>query len=143
MTMLDKSRLTPKDVRLTDAAVDSGNRHRPGKRGERFIMRIPLSWKVAVIHLSGQASAVGDFIWYLVGMKRSREVELSFKHMSEEFRLSVRTCRRGLLALEKAGLISIKRRRGRKSIVTVLVAPGTGRCSVGHEQAVPGARASF
>lgn len=105
---------------LQRISVGAGSRHQSRAHRERFIMKIPLRWKAIAIHLPGQASAVGDWIWYQVGMKRSRGVELSLKAMTEEFGLSACTCRRGLLALESEGLISVERRRGRKSIVTVL-----------------------
>jgi hypothetical protein len=53
-------------------------------------------------------------------MKRSRTVKLT-REARERFNLSPDAARRGLSALELAGLVSVERHPGRRALVTILV----------------------
>ena len=99
-------------------------RHRHRKR---FIKGpIPLSWVSIAAVLPGKALAVGMFLWHDAGWRKKQTVKLSLNRLS---RLDIHrnSARRGLLALERAGLVSVARASGRAPLVTLLA------CESGRE----------
>ncbi len=92
-------------------------RYRPVKRRskapEPYVRTIPLSWIQQASRLPGKALHVGIALWHLVGVSKSRTVTLTRSRLSQ-FGLHHETARRGLLALEKAGLVRVER-SGNKS----------------------------
>lgn len=72
--------------------------------------------------LPGRALAVGIVLWHLVGLRRHWTVRLS-PSKTRSLGLSPRVTRRGLKALEGAGLVAVDRHRGRSPEVTVLNVP--------------------
>jgi hypothetical protein len=70
--------------------------------------------------LPGQAFKVGVVLWHLAGLKRKPTVALSLSSLNEEMGILRDAARRGLSALEEAGLLSVERHAGRKPIVTIL-----------------------
>ena len=91
-------------------------RHRKGKR---FLKGpIPWDWLSAAMSLPMQSLAVGILLWdraWMAGGKRT----FTFNPRNVSSPLSVFVIRRSLHNLESAGLISIKRRHGRLSVVTI------------------------
>jgi hypothetical protein len=79
---------------------------------------IPLAWLSRAAIQPGRALHVGVLLWFLAGLMRSREVPLlpSWLH---RFGLNRFAAYRGLTALEKAGLVTVKRQRGRAPLVTL------------------------
>jgi len=80
---------------------------------------IPWRWLAVAARLPGRALAVGLVLWHLVGLKSCRTVRLS-PSTARSLGLSPRTARRGLVALEDAGLAAVDHHRGRSPNITVL-----------------------
>ena len=96
-------------------------RHNPG---EWFLKGpIPGSWLVRVFRLParklGRALRVGIALWYLAGVKKNRVVKPTWDTW-ERFCLSRYASYRGLLDLERAKLVKVKRRPGCCPVVTIL-----------------------
>jgi hypothetical protein len=116
-------RLDPDRLRLragpapTLAPTKRPPRHR---RGQKFLRGpIPLTWLSVACRLGGKALHVAIAIWFRAGVTRSREVLLSLSQ-GAEFGFDRFAGSRGLAALERAGLVAVDRRTGRKPIVTIL-----------------------
>jgi hypothetical protein len=89
-------------------------------RGEKFLKGpIPLIWLTNAAKLPGRALHVGISLWYLSGLKKTHEVKLTNVVLAK-FGVKKDAKRRGLEALEEAGLVSIKRRKNKNPIVTIL-----------------------
>ncbi len=113
----DPARLTP-----APAAVPTGWEKRPPrhKPGEKFLKGpIPWRWVEAASRLPGKALAVGLVVWREAGCRGERTVPLNVSALA----VPRRTAQRGLTELERAGLVSVDRRRGRPPLVTLLDAP--------------------
>ena len=93
------------------------------KAGEKFLKGpIPWLWLIKAAKLPGRALHVGIVLWFLAGMKRSHQISLSRLQLTN---LGVKrhSGYRGVEALERAGLVSVDRKRGRQAIVTLLESP--------------------
>jgi hypothetical protein len=66
--------------------------------------------------------AVGIYIWYLAGLKKSNCVTLPTTKV-DAFGVDRFAQYRALTALEKAGLVSLERHRGRHPIITLKATP--------------------
>lgn len=100
--------------------------HRPPKHksGEWFLKGpIPGPWLAQAVKLSGRTLRVGLALWYLVGLKSSRSVKPTWETW-RRFELSPDAGRRGLAALEAAGLVSVDRRPGCCPVVTLIDVAG-------------------
>jgi hypothetical protein len=120
-------------------------RHRAG---EPFLKGpIPWTWLAAAAGLPGKALAVGLVVWREAGCRGVRTVPLRLGAVA---RLGMHpdTAKRGLRALERAGLVAVRRRPGRCPDVTIreadLDAPGVvaGVGSNGTPQATTGGAAT-
>ena len=80
---------------------------------------VPLQWMARAGQLPGKAIHVGIALWFLSGVKRSREFKLSYK-LLEFFDVDRYSAYRALLELESEGLITTERHSGRSPIVTLL-----------------------
>ena len=90
------------------------------KKGERFLKGpIPLNWLTIASKLPGKALHVALVIWYLGSLTKNRTIKLSIKECSK-FGVKRNAVYRALTALESAKLVSVKRKLGRCSIVTVM-----------------------
>ncbi len=103
-------------------------RHVPG---EHFLKGpIPLTWLRVAAHQPGKAVSVALELWLWAGIKKSRTVRISLSNLRVAPKLSRSSASRGLAALERAGLVTVVRRSGRKPTVTLqdtargLEAPG-------------------
>jgi hypothetical protein len=91
--------------------------------GERFLRGpIPMAWLCAAASLPGKALHVAIMLWHLAGLLRRADVPFSFTAM-QKMGVSRYAARRGLLQLEKKGLVGADCGRGRKARVTILPAP--------------------
>ena len=89
------------------------------KSGKKFLKGpIPYRWLEAAFRLPGRTLHVGIQLWFLAGMNRSGTVPLSLSRF-ELLGISRHAATRGLAALERAGLVSVVRRAGRRPIVTL------------------------
>jgi hypothetical protein len=89
-----------------------------GIEGE-FLSPVPLNWLCAAASLPGKALAVGIALWFLVGCRKTKTVSLPRRTMTR-FSIGRKAAHRGLLLLEKAGLVHVRQMTGRSHIVTVL-----------------------
>lgn len=112
----------------TPPAVVATSRSRPPHhaKGELFLKGpIPWSWLVAAGDAKGRALQVAIVLWLEVGMKRSARVRLPHQRL-REMGVDRHAVRRGLAALEAAGLVVVERRNGASPVVTVRPAgPGS------------------
>jgi hypothetical protein len=89
--------------------------HRPPRHrsGERFLKGpIPWAWLDRAGRLPGKALAVGLIIWQKAGVSGNGTVRLCQSKLSD-LGLNEASVRRGIIGLERAGLIEVKRRPGR------------------------------
>ncbi len=119
MCPLDLERL-----RITSAVPLKSKQETPKpsvKKAKRFLRGpIPLDWLTQAARQSGKALHVGIALWFLSGLKRSREIALSQSTLNL-LGVSRHSGYRGLSKLETAGLISVVRHPGRNPIVTILL----------------------
>ncbi len=98
-------------------------RYRPFKRQskalEPYVRTIPLSWIHQASRLPGKALQVGIALWHLVGVSKSRTVTLTRSRLGQ-FGVHHAAGRRGLLALEKAGLVRVERSGNKSPRITPL-----------------------
>jgi hypothetical protein len=92
-------------------------RHR---RRERFLKGpIPWAWLDRAGQLPGRALAVGLILWLKAGMAGKRTVRLC-QSRPDGLGLNQDSTRRGVRALERAGLIMVQRRPGQGLEITLL-----------------------
>lgn len=92
-------------------------------KGQRFLRGpIPWTWIAAAGATPGRGLHVGVALWLESGMGHSATVVLSYVRLAE-MGVNRYAARRGLRALEKTGLVSVERRRGRSPRVTINPAP--------------------
>jgi hypothetical protein len=90
-------------------------------RGELFLAGpVPWAWLAQASRQPGQALAVGLEVWFQAGLKKSDTVALSLSSLLAMMGVHRDAARRGLGALESAGLVRVERHAGRKPIVTIL-----------------------
>lgn len=98
--------------------VDKGTL--PKKRYKNFLKGpIPMNWINKAGSLPGKALHIGIILWHLAGMEKSLTVKLSTKKQ-REMGIKRTTGYTALKKLEEAGLVSVKRRTGRNSVVTLI-----------------------
>ena len=81
---------------------------------------IPLGWITKAASVEGKTLHVAIALWFLAGLKRSRQVALSQSTL-RLFGVSRQASYRALSRLESAGLVSVDRHPGRNPIVTILL----------------------
>jgi hypothetical protein len=109
---------------LSPKADKSDRLPRP-RRGELYLGgRMPMSWAERAAVLPGRAWQLACALWFEATCgKRRATVSVSTK-TRKRFGLQRRqTFYRALAALERAGLVSVDRRRGRAPLVTILDIP--------------------
>jgi DNA-binding transcriptional ArsR family regulator len=110
----------PGVIRATPPTPQGPPRHRSG---QKFLKGpIPLAWLEIAGRLPGKALLVGLHVWFQAGLRNSRSVPLNQSRLARPG-MSDKTVRRGLRALERAGLVTVDRKPGRKPIVTLLDPP--------------------
>lgn len=82
---------------------------------------ISLHWICRASQLPGKALHVGLMLWYLAGVTKSKEVLVSNTKLSG-WGISRHQKARALSALERAGLVKVKRGTGRNPRVYILEA---------------------
>jgi hypothetical protein len=98
-------------------------RHRPG---ERFLKGpIPWPWLERSMTLPGKALHVGLILWREAGWRRNRTVRFCL-HGNLPAGLTLWAARRGLRALETAGLVRIFRKPGHGLEVSLMEASALG-----------------
>ena len=93
----------------------------PRSRGRFLKGPIPWVWLALAMSLPGKAPiCVALWLWFRAGMRRQRSVEFNPGRVE----LARTTARRGLDALEQAGLVAVVRGVGRIPHVTILDVEG-------------------
>jgi DNA-binding transcriptional ArsR family regulator len=87
---------------------------------------IPWQWIIRASQLPGKAFVVGLCLWRLKGAMKKDTIKLSNAEL-EPFGIDRAAKSRALSALEKAGLITVERSRGRWPVVTLLEHPRKAR----------------
>jgi hypothetical protein len=98
------------------------NRHYHKMPGKSFLKGpVPLLWLTASLKAGGSAAAVGLYLWYLRGLRKtSEDLIVTRRGALAALGVKERTLRRGLGKLETAGLVSTTRGRGKAIRVTLL-----------------------
>jgi hypothetical protein len=90
------------------------------RKREKFLRGpIPLDWLAAAARLPGKSLHVAITIYFWQGIRRSHKVRLSMS-LLKEFGVTRWAAYRGLDALERAGLVKLKRGHGKASVVEVI-----------------------
>jgi hypothetical protein len=111
-------------LRLPAGAVPTGPPRPPTKpprhrRGESFLCGpIPWDWVARAGRQPGKALFVALLLWKEAGCEKRRTVRLNLSQ-AVAMGMSLDTARRGLRALETAGLVTITRKPGRGLVVTL------------------------
>ena len=80
---------------------------------------IPMPWLIAAANLPGKALHIAIALWFWSGIKISRTFELPLNTI-KDMGVSRQTCYLQLKAMEEAGLLSIKKRMGKKPEITLI-----------------------
>ena len=89
------------------------------QKGGKFLKGpIPLAWLVAAGALPGKSLMVGVGLWFLSGLTGSREIKPTGR-LWQSLSISRQAAYRSLAALEKRGLIGVKRKAGCAPVVTL------------------------
>jgi hypothetical protein len=123
----DKLRSDPVTVDGWFTNARNGKAKPPAARRGKFVRGpIPLDWLRRAAELPGKALAVGVALWFLRGCRKRTTVKLTRRTLD---RLGVgrKPGYRGLQALEKAGLVRVRRQQGKSPVVTICdtIAPAT------------------
>lgn len=101
-------------VKIADRSAPPKHRH-----GEYFLKGpIPWKWITVASGLPGKALHVGIALWHHAGIKNNRTITLASKTMVE-MGVKRNAEYRGINALERAGLVSSIRHRGRLTKITI------------------------
>ncbi len=79
---------------------------------------VPWPWVLVATRLGGKALAVGVAIWRLSGIKKAPTVKLSLSTLDMGFDRS--NASRALVALERAGLVTVVRAPGCSPLITII-----------------------
>jgi len=102
-----------------DSAVQEAGIPRHDK-GEHFLKGpVPLNWLAQAARCGSKALHVAIILWYRAGLKRSPTVKIP-RWTADKFGLRRHAKTRGLKALERAGLVRVKRQQGCSPEVTLL-----------------------
>lgn len=104
-------------IQYTNTTLD--HREDTLKKGEKFLKGpISMGWLAKAGNLPGKSLHTAIVIWHLWGISKGKPVPISTKLLNN-FGVDRFSKSRSIENLEKAGLISVTRKRGRNPIVTV------------------------
>ena len=119
--------INPRDLALGGVQPPKPREKAPRhKSGERFLRGpIPMAWLLRASKIAGRGKGlhVAIALWYLSGLNRQASTVKLSGTVLREFGVDRHAGYRGLEKLEKAGLVSVIRHRGRSPLVSIL---GTG-----------------
>lgn len=103
-----------------------------------YVQAIPLDWAGVANRLPEDTFGTVVALWFLLGLKKNNAVKLR-PSVLVDLGISDRAVRRALVALERAGLVRLDRRKGKRPIVTILGALSNGKldpawCPPGTEE---------
>jgi hypothetical protein len=93
-------------------------RHKPR---QKFLKGpVPLDHLALAARASGKAIHVAVALWFFAGLRHTTQIKFPMRWLKMTFGMNRYTAYRGLAALERTGLVSVVRHRGRASLVTLL-----------------------
>ena len=93
-------------------------------RGRPFLMGpVSLEWLARVSTLGLGATLVGLECWYRAGLAGSLAFRLNLSQLAAAPKLARSSARRGLKRLEEAGLVTVVRPAGQRSLIAIQVPP--------------------
>jgi DNA-binding transcriptional ArsR family regulator len=107
---------------LSKASQDRRHQQRERRTGEYLRGPVPLTWLSAAKRCGLLALTVGLLLWFRKGCTRSTDGLTVSERQYREFGLSRQTFAVGLSRLESAGLVTVERKAGRKSRITLCTA---------------------
>jgi hypothetical protein len=122
---VDRLRLKPNSPLMSAPVTPSSGKSTKIKQIKGAFLKgpIPLRWLSVVSAFRGKAPlAVALALWFEVGRRNSKEVRLT-SAVLKRFSVSRKSKYEGLAAMEKAGLIFVKREGRKNPIVTILDSP--------------------
>jgi hypothetical protein len=91
------------------------------KKRDHFLKGpIPMPWLISAANLPGKALHIANALWFWSGIKKSTTFDLPLNTI-RDMGVSRQTCYAHLRAMEKAGLLSVKTRSGKKPEITLIV----------------------
>jgi hypothetical protein len=115
--------LPPGDPETKPKPATEGEPKRQRKKGGYYVPAKPQAWVLRVGGLSAAALVVADRLWQLRGLKKTNVVRLSvpgpWKAVLPRWKVQ-----RGLVALERAGLVTVESKQGARPLVTLLIDEG-------------------
>jgi hypothetical protein len=94
-------------------------------RDERVLQGpLPLAWLLIAAKLPGRSLHLAIVLWYAAGLSGSSSIHIG-NTLCLRFGLDRNAKYRALRSLELAGVITVKRKRGRSPLVTILQCDGT------------------
>jgi hypothetical protein len=90
------------------------------KKRDHFLKGpVPMPWLISAANIPGKALHIGIALWFWSGIKKTKTFILP-KNAIKDLGVSRQTCYAQLKVMEKAGLLSIEARKGKKSKITLL-----------------------
>ncbi len=116
---IDRPTTPTYDTEIVEALAESTQTFDKPRSGRTYFKgAMPLAWFTTASPLPGKALAVGVALWFRAGLTKSATVKMSGK-LLRHFDIKRDAGRRGLFALERAGLVSVDRGPGRCPKVTI------------------------
>src|SRR4051812_6814375 len=83
--------------------------------GDRRFVRgpVPLPWLVKAGQTKGKALALGVYLWFYNGVKKTNEFDINLSRIASIFNTSRRSMQRALQLLEQKGLVVVVRSQGK------------------------------
>ena len=105
--------------RLSEDSLRRRREHEKRRKGHFLAGPIPVTWLATAQRLGGSALAVGLAVWFKTRVESDGKAVPICPDLLARFGVQYHTGRRGLLALEQAGLVSVERRSGACPLVTI------------------------
>lgn len=119
--------MTPIPEQLSEASLERRARKRVKRQVAYLKGGIRLEWLCLLLQFSAKTIATGLALAYKAGVLRSSEDLPLGDTLLERFHVSRRSAHRALGKMERAGLVRVKRHRGRNARVSLLRALKNGR----------------
>jgi hypothetical protein len=112
------------EMSVDPAAPPTSTKEQPRpRRSGRFLKGpVPWPWLALAMALPGKALAVGVMLWKEAGCEGKRTVHFCLARATA-IGIPTTTARRAVRALERAGLVGVRRKPGRGLDVTILDGP--------------------
>jgi hypothetical protein len=117
MTEVSKLRLL-EGTAIQQPSRNSKSLPRHGVKDKFLKGPVPEPWLAAAAQCSGKAFQVAIALWLYAGISSNNTVPINLSRL-KDWGVKRDAGRRGLCALEKAGLVTVVRHVGRKPIVTI------------------------